>query len=121
MFQKAIDAKDDRAAARILQARTGMEAKIEGGKVKGNGENWTQKKALDVMRVAVEEKFKQNPELYKVLKETKGCTLAECSPRDKFWGIGFPLKAKEAGEEHLWEGHNHLGKILTEVRLELAS
>lgn len=66
--------------------------------------NWELIK-VDVMRKAVFAKFSQNENLKNLLLLTGEKKIIEDSPRDKFWGIG--------GKGN---GHNHLGKILMEVR-----
>jgi len=60
-----------------------------------------------VMYEVVSVKFRQNKELYEILKNTKGKYLCEKSPYDYFWGIGKTGKGK-----------NYLGKILIRVRDE---
>jgi len=41
------------------------------------------------MSTAVWKKFRQNPELLELLLGTGNAVLAETSPRDTFWGIGY--------------------------------
>lgn len=61
----------------------------------------------DVMRRALDAKFRQNPELGLLLTETGSRTLTEVS-MDIYWGVG---KAKS--------GKNRLGQILAELRAKL--
>ena len=62
---------------------------------------------LDLMRSIVEAKFDQNPELKKLLMETKGRILINGNSKEEtFWGVDL----------YSWEGENHLGKILMTIR-----
>lgn len=49
---------------------------------------------------------------------TKDSELAEASPYDRVWGIGYGVNSREINDKSLW-GSNKLGKILVEVREEL--
>lgn len=68
---------------------------------------WEVKK-LDVMRRGLRAKFTQNPELSELLVSTVDAALIENSPTDSFWGCG-----------HDSCGHNWLGRLLMELRMEL--
>lgn len=59
-------------------------------------------------------KFRQNPELREKLIATGEKKLAEASPRDRIWGIGFGEKNAMARKDE-W-GLNLLGEILEETR-----
>ena len=59
----------------------------------------------EVMRKAVEAKFKQNPELLQLLLETGSKHLEEKSLFDSYWGTGRNGK-----------GQNKMGQILMELR-----
>jgi predicted NAD-dependent protein-ADP-ribosyltransferase YbiA (DUF1768 family) len=63
---------------------------------------------LDVMKTVLENKFQQNINLQNLLLSTGDMNIIEDSPRDNFWGIGKDGK-----------GHNHLGKILVQLREQL--
>ncbi|MFO0811346.1 MAG: NADAR family protein [Gemmataceae bacterium] len=65
---------------------------------------------LDVMRIAVRAKFAQNPGLAAALRATGTAELVEDSATDAFWGVG----ADGAGQ-------NWLGRVLMDVRRELAA
>lgn len=64
-------------------------------------------------------KFIQNPELKKVLLETRGTTLVEASPVDKIWGVGLEENDPRIQDRSQWQGTNWLGEVLTEVREEM--
>ncbi|WP_020619116.1 NADAR family protein [Paenibacillus daejeonensis] len=61
-------------------------------------------------------KFKQNPDLWEVLKATAGQMLEEASPVDTVWGIGLAQDHPDASNPLHWRGENRLGFALTEVR-----
>jgi ribA/ribD-fused uncharacterized protein len=61
-------------------------------------------------------KYSQNPDLLKILLETKETTLVEVSPFDKIWGIGLCAEDPRTQDETQWQGQNLLGKVLTELR-----
>jgi ribA/ribD-fused uncharacterized protein len=61
-----------------------------------------------VMKVALQVKFTQHPELREALLATGDETLVEDAPRDYYWGCGQDRTGK-----------NRLGALLMEVRHEL--
>jgi ribA/ribD-fused uncharacterized protein len=71
--------------------------------------DWEQVK-LDIMRKAVRVKFLQHEDIREVLLGTGSATIVEHTTNDRFWGDG--------GDG---SGQNWLGRILMEVREELAS
>ena len=61
----------------------------------------------DLMRAIVQAKFAQNPHLMKMLSDTGDRILINGNgKRETFWGIDL----------YSWEGENHLGRILMEIR-----
>lgn len=71
-------------------------------------EDWDSKRDA-VMKKALVAKFQQNARLKQLLLDTADTVLIEASPRDNYWGEGKDKK-----------GLNRLGKLLMEVRSELA-
>jgi len=65
--------------------------------------------------------FSQNSYLKTILLETAGTVLAEASPNDTKWGIGYPADDPRAKRRKLWRGTNLLGQVLMEVRDVIAS
>jgi ribA/ribD-fused uncharacterized protein len=61
-------------------------------------------------------KFTQNPDILKILLDTEDKILAEASPYDKIWGIGFAEDDPRAKYQSQWQGKNLLGKVLMRVR-----
>jgi ribA/ribD-fused uncharacterized protein len=73
--------------------------------------------SFDIMKKGLREKFEQNHLLKTKLLASKGRTLVEASPFDRIWGIGYDENNALANIDD-W-GENRLGKILTELSLEL--
>ena len=61
-------------------------------------------------------KFSQNPELRKQILATGDDIIAECSPRDRKWGIGMGKNNPDAQNTDKWRGRNLLGNVLMRVR-----
>ena len=65
-------------------------------------------------------KFSQNPDLKRVLLDTKGL-IVEASPLDTIWGIGLDEDDPRALDRAQWKGTNWLGEVLTKVRASLCN
>lgn len=61
-------------------------------------------------------KFEQNPELLKILLDTKNTILVEASPYDIIWGVGLGENNSLISDEKNWKGQNLLGYTLTILR-----
>jgi ribA/ribD-fused uncharacterized protein len=61
-------------------------------------------------------KFTQHPNLLKMLLETKKAIIAEASPYDLIWGIGYDEHHPNAQDPTRWKGQNLLGNVLMDVR-----
>lgn len=72
-----------------------------------------------VVKRGVRAKFEQNPALAEILLSTGEAILAECSYRDKKWGIGIDINDDKCLDVMKWTGNNLLGQVLMEVRDEL--
>ena len=68
------------------------------------------------MSDAVAMKFWQNDELRELLLSTGDAILAEASPRDTFWGIGYSANNTKALDPAQWRGRNVLGNMLMDLR-----
>src|SRR5262249_28805143 len=89
------------AASPMIAARLGRSRKVP------IRSDWEQIK-LDVMCLAVRQKFTAHAQLAEMLLATGDEELIEAAPRDSFWGCGSD-----------GSGQNWLGKILMDVRQEL--
>lgn len=67
-----------------------------------------------MVRVGNWYKFGQNKEMGEVLLGTGNKEMAEASPQDRVWGIGF--RAKDAEENRGGWGENKLGRAMISVR-----
>lgn len=117
MHAKAVLFSDLATAERILNAATPTEAGRLGREVK-NFDSAVWKENVD--RVAEEvffAKFSQVSECREALMATGTKGLAEASPKDKAWGIGFRGDEAE-GREGEW-GRNIAGRALERVRERL--
>jgi ribA/ribD-fused uncharacterized protein len=119
MFGKAIIFKDFDTARRILEAKHPSQQKALGRAVRNyNQEHWDQVK-LHLVTMINFHKFSQNMELKKLLIETGQYILAEASPIDLVYGIGYSDREPNAGYVSLWKGQNILGRALMRVREQL--
>ena len=97
----------------IMSATTPAEVKRLGRKCKMR-ENWDNIK-ISVMRVGLNAKFTQNPDLKKKLLDTGNSILEEGNQwGDFYWGCNLDTKKGEIGK-----GKNHLGRLLMKLREEL--
>ncbi len=118
---KALTFNDLETAQLIAQSNSPTQMKSLSQKWEGsfNGE-WEEVK-MQIMYKANHAKFLQNPSLRMYLFTTLGSSLVECSPVDRFWGIGLSLRSPLILDgEAKWKGRNQMGVILEEVRNSLA-
>ena len=73
-------------------------------------------KQLEIMKRGVKAKFIQHPELLKQLQETGDKQIGNADARDSYWSIGTSQNTEKSKDSSKWKGHNHLGKILMELR-----
>jgi predicted NAD-dependent protein-ADP-ribosyltransferase YbiA (DUF1768 family) len=64
-------------------------------------------------------KFRQNPQIGKLLIETGDAILARADHRDIEDGIGIAITDPRAGHQSKWRGKNLLGKALMDARFQL--
>lgn len=117
MYQKAILFGDHNMAKEILLEKNPRNQKALGRKIKNfNADQWNAE-SYELVKRGLREKFLQNPDLLKYLRENKGRNIVEASPEDRIWGIGY---ANYDALHYISDwGENRLGKILTELSLEL--
>lgn len=121
MERKALLFGDEAMAARIMSTREPHEQKLMGSRVSGfDDEVWTAHREM-IVYTANREKFAQNSGLAKKLLRTGDAILAEANPRDLNWGIGLAEDDPRAQDPANWRGLNLLGKILMQVRNEIAN
>jgi ribA/ribD-fused uncharacterized protein len=120
MHGKARLFSDDAIAAQILAAAHPRQHKALGRKVKNFDDAIWKAQRLAIVKAGSRAKFTQNAELRALLLATAGTTLVEASPFDRIWGIGMAASNPLAADPTKWRGQNLLGKLLTELRDELA-
>ncbi|KAK8002435.1 hypothetical protein PG989_002154 [Apiospora arundinis] len=116
MYRKAETFGDASTAAAILNSpkKTPREHKAMGRAVKNFNDDVWDTAGIDAVVTGNLCKFTQNAALMTALMSTTGSVLAEASPYDDIWGIGF--KEEYAMESrHAW-GANKLGICLMIVR-----
>ena len=111
-FMKAKIHLNEKAMKEIMEARTPLDMKRAGETVITD-ERWERDK-FNVMEELLWAKFRQNKELYFLLMNTRPYDLIE-STMDKCWGAGC-LMGSIALDEGVWEGENHLGRMLMYIR-----
>lgn len=118
-YEKAISFGDKDAANKILGALTPSSAKEFGNQVKGfNANKWNEEKER-IMLAILRQKFADNSELAKLLKDTEGKSLAEAG-KSRSFAIGMSLNNPNIFNKSRWPANcNILGRCLMEVRSEL--
>lgn len=118
MYQKAMTFNDKEIADKILCECSPRRQKQLGREVKNfNPKKWDLVK-YELVKKGLREKFDQNIELKRYLLKYKEFQIVEASPEDRIWGIGF--YDNEAIQNIQNWGENLLGKILTELAVELS-
>lgn len=116
-YSKALFAKDEASAHKILTSNSPAQCKFVGDRVNVNKDDWLSK-CLVSMETALYHKFSQNPGPRKFLLETGERVLVEAS-KDKFWGSGITLGSPKVTTISDWPGENRLGQLLIELRKRL--
>ena len=65
-------------------------------------------------------KFAQSPRHRAALLESEGLILVEGAHYDPIWGVGLAWNDPRIADPANWKGQNKLGKVLMQVRSELA-
>jgi ribA/ribD-fused uncharacterized protein len=111
---------DKEMTEQIMSQKSAAEHKRSIRKIKGyNKATWYEDHALKAMKEAMVAKFTQNEELGQFLKNTGTKDIAEANPSDYHWGIGLSLWSNDAHDKALWNGHNHAGQLLMDIRSTL--
>jgi predicted NAD-dependent protein-ADP-ribosyltransferase YbiA (DUF1768 family) len=71
------------------------------------------------MRLALDEKFKQNPRARKALFDTGKRKIIYASHRDWVMGTGLVMYDDNNADEAKWHGLNKLGSALVDIRDKL--
>ena len=114
--RKVLYFKDNNTYNLIMGARTLLDCKIHGSKVKNFRKEEWDGKAKELCQPGIHAKFQQNPDLFSTLCEkTSTKTIVE-SANDRVWGTGTTLGNPECLNCDRWVSQGILGELLEEVR-----
>ena len=116
MYQKAMLFGDTEIAQQILDTDNPAEQKDLGRKVRNYDDSIWSAKRVDIMVDGLYAKFSQNEKLRAALLDTGFTEIAEASPMDRIWGIGYAEDHPYALDKTKWTGQNLLGIVLMRVR-----
>lgn len=116
MYKKAICFKDKNIATQILDTKDVAKIKKLGRQVSGYDDHYWNGLRQIIIYQGLYEKFSQNKDLKELLLKTGDSILAECTVKDKIWGIGLSMKDSDRLEQSKWKGQNLLGYALMMVR-----
>lgn len=119
MHKKALTFGDHDTAERIMRSKEPKTQKFLGRRVRNFDQRGWDLVKENIMYEANYAKFSQNQELGNKLRLTGCSILAEASPYDRIFGIGFSATDPRAMKMSQWKGQNLLGKILMKVRTAL--
>lgn len=116
MYRKAVCFHDSKIATQILETDEVSHVKELGRLVSGYNDNhWNGVRQI-VVYEGLLAKFSQNKELKKRLISVGDAILAECSVKDRIWGIGLSMNDSDRLDRAKWKGKNLLGYALMMVR-----
>ena len=114
-YSKAMLFADSCTANKILQSDSPQECKCLSYQINGvNNEKW-RAEGFELCLKGVEAKFKQNRELWSMLKMTEPKTLVEAG-NDRLWGMGISLNDTHVLDSRRWHGKGWLSEMLHIVR-----
>ena len=117
-YQKAMTFGDDVTADKILQAESPFLQKQFSKDIKGYVHDDWIKKEREILYKANLAKYEQNPVAREALFRTGNNQLGEAS-LDKKWGTGVKIESTLATDTKSWNGQNHFGQLLMDIRKQL--
>ena len=115
MYEKAKLFEDKEMMVAIRKAPTPGQAKKLGRRVKNFDKYIWNELSRELFFPHLVAKFEQNPTNLEALMATGTSQIAEASPFDRIWGIGYGAKKAVTVPQSKW-GENRLGKLLVDVR-----
>ena len=116
MYKKAQLFEDNEMAKNILEEKDPSNQQKMGRLIKGfDPQKWDNNK-IAIVWTGNYLKFSQHADLKERLLATENRIMAEASPYDLVWGIGFKASDNLALNQDNWRGQNLLGKVLMSVR-----
>jgi len=120
MAKKALLFNDQATLAKIMQSDSAKEQQALGREIQNfEAKKWDMNK-FAIVWSANYLKFTQHADLGERLLATNNKILAEASPYDLVWGIGFEAEDEQALNITNWKGENLLGEVLMSVRAALS-
>lgn len=116
MFKKAELFKDFEIAKKILNEKEPSNQQKLGREIRRFVPEVWDKHKIGIVWYGNYLKFSQHEDLKERLLATGNKILAEASPYDLIWGIGFRANHNLVLDESNWKGQNLLGEILMSVR-----
>ena len=118
--KKAEMFKDKSAVKRIEQASNSLACKVQGNKVSNFKKPFWEKKAKELCKPGIKQKFLENRSALMTLLNTTGNkVIVECT-KDTVWGCGVALQDEKCLIKTEWTKQGIMGEILEEIRDELS-
>jgi ribA/ribD-fused uncharacterized protein len=119
MYKKAKLFKDADIASEVLAEPDPSSQQKLGRKVSGYDPQLWDKHKVGIVLYGNFLKFSQHQDLKERLLGTESKILAEASPYDLVWGVGFRSDDDKILDPNNWVGKNLLGRVLMSVRSSL--
>lgn len=117
--RRALLSEDQDMIQRALAASDPLEAKSVLNALKHDHVEQWEDRVENTLIAGLRQKFKQNDNLLKYLKNTQGLELGEAS-KDPKWGIGMSLDDADVLDSTKWiPSGNRLGRALSKIREEV--
>lgn len=116
MHKKAQLFGDEAIALKIIKEKDPSNQQKLGREISNFNQSTWDKNKLGIVWYANYLKFTQHEDLRFRLLATNDKILAEASPYDLIWGIGFRATDEKALNDKNWKGKNLLGQVLMNVR-----
>jgi ribA/ribD-fused uncharacterized protein len=116
MWRKARLFGDVDIERRLLENDSPAVAKQLGRRVRNFRSDFWDRQRFEVVVEGSIAKFEQNATLLEYLLATEDGVLAEASPVDNIWGVGFEAADPRARDPHQWTGLSLLGFALMQAR-----
>lgn len=119
-FRQAKSAGMDDLANEIKSAKHAGAAKQLSKQIPKEFRDEWEKQNVGIMREILCEKVKQVPEFHRALVESNNQILVEATS-DPFWASGLLPDQTKITHPNFWPGHNTLGKLMMEIRHDMAT
>jgi ribA/ribD-fused uncharacterized protein len=119
MYNKAKFFGDTESMDKIMEIDNPRDQKQAGKEITPYDDKKWASVRYEIVKNGNKLKFGQNIDLMASLTATAGKTIVEASPYDRIWGIGLGEEDERIHDPSKWRGENLLGKLLTELRIDL--